>query len=89
MIPAIFALAITDVVVMAIITGQLASAQRRRAEEANTRVRELRLLYEQAQELASLQERQRWRASCMTPFRRRSTLLAWERIPPECAGERS
>ncbi len=45
--------------VMAIITGQLASAQRRRAEEANTRARELRLLYEQAQELASLQERQR------------------------------
>src|ERR1051326_9043568 len=45
--------------VMAIITGQLASAQRSRAEEANTRARELRLLYEQAQELASLQERQR------------------------------
>ena len=45
--------------VMAVITGQLASAQRRRAEEATTRERELRLLYEQAQELASLQERQR------------------------------
>jgi signal transduction histidine kinase len=45
--------------VMAIITGQLASAQRRRAEEANTRASELRLLYEQAQELAALQERQR------------------------------
>lgn len=45
--------------VMAIITGQLASAQRRRAEEANTRAQELRLLYEQAQELAALQERQR------------------------------
>ena len=45
--------------VLAIITGQVASAQRRRAEEATTRERELRLLYEQAQELASLQERQR------------------------------
>lgn len=45
--------------VMAVITGQLASAQRRRAEEATMRERELRLLYEQAQELASLQERQR------------------------------
>src|SRR6266446_5712119 len=42
----------------AIITGQLASALRQRAEQARSRERELRLLYEQAQELASLQERQ-------------------------------
>src|SRR5947209_3753332 len=43
----------------AIITGQLASALRRSAEEARSRERELRRLYEQAQELAALQERQR------------------------------
>ena len=43
----------------AIITGQLAAAARRRAEQASSRERELRLLYEQAQELAALQERQR------------------------------
>jgi signal transduction histidine kinase len=43
----------------AIITGQLASALRRRAEQAQSRERELRVLYEQAQELAALQERQR------------------------------
>ncbi len=43
----------------AIITGQLASALRQRAEQARSRERELRLLYEQAQELVSLQERQR------------------------------
>lgn len=43
----------------AIITGQLASALRTRAEQARSRERELRLLYEQAQELAALQERQR------------------------------
>jgi signal transduction histidine kinase len=43
----------------AIITGQLASALRRRVEQARSREHELRLLYEQAQELASLQERQR------------------------------
>src|SRR5690349_6468137 len=43
----------------AIITGQLASALRRRAEQANSREREVRHLYEQAQELVSLQERQR------------------------------
>jgi len=43
----------------AIIAGQLALALRRRAEQANSRERELRLLYEQAQELVSLQERQR------------------------------
>jgi signal transduction histidine kinase len=43
----------------AIITGQLASALRGRIEQARSRERELRLLYEQAQELASLQERQR------------------------------
>jgi len=42
----------------AIITGQLASALRRRAEQASSRERELRLLYEQSQELAALQERQ-------------------------------
>jgi signal transduction histidine kinase len=45
--------------VAAIITGQLASVLRRRAEQARNRERELRLLYEQAQELAALQERQR------------------------------
>ncbi|MFL5660732.1 MAG: sensor histidine kinase [Ktedonobacteraceae bacterium] len=43
----------------AIITGQLASALRRRVEQGKSRERELRLLYEKAQELASLQERQR------------------------------
>ncbi|MEO8973820.1 MAG: sensor histidine kinase [Ktedonobacteraceae bacterium] len=43
----------------AIITGQLASALRQRAEQARSRERELRRLYEQAQELAALQERQR------------------------------
>src|SRR5258708_15432809 len=43
----------------AIITGQLASALRQRAEQARSREHELRLLYEQAQELASLQEPQR------------------------------
>src|SRR5207302_1246180 len=41
------------------LTSKLASAQHRSAEEARSRERELRLLYEQAQELASLQERQR------------------------------
>ena len=45
--------------VTAIMTSQLASALRRRAEQARSRERELRLLYEQAQELAALQERQR------------------------------
>jgi signal transduction histidine kinase len=43
----------------AIITGQLASMLRRRAEQAQSRERELRVLYEQAQELAAIQERQR------------------------------
>jgi signal transduction histidine kinase len=43
----------------AIITGQLASALRQRAEQARSRERELRRLYEQAQELAAMQERQR------------------------------
>jgi signal transduction histidine kinase len=43
----------------AIITGQMALALRRRAEQARSREREMRSLYEQAQELASLQERQR------------------------------
>lgn len=43
----------------AIITGQLALALRRRIEQANSREQEMRLLYEQAQELAALQERQR------------------------------
>lgn len=41
-----------------VVTSQLASALRRRAEEAKNRERELRLLYQQAQELAALQERQ-------------------------------
>lgn len=44
--------------VAAILTSQLASALRRRVEQANVRERELRRLYEQAQELAALQERQ-------------------------------
>lgn len=43
----------------AILTSQLASALRRRIEQASERERELRRLYEQAQELAALQERQR------------------------------
>ena len=43
----------------AILTGSLTAALRRRAEQAKSRERETRLLSEQAQELASLQERQR------------------------------
>lgn len=43
----------------AVITGQLAAALRLRAEQAHSRERELRILYEQAQQLAALQERQR------------------------------
>lgn len=43
----------------ALITGQLASALRQRAELAQSRERELRLLYEQTQELVALRERQR------------------------------
>lgn len=43
----------------AIVTSQLASALRRRAEQARSRERELLLLYQQAQELAAFQERQR------------------------------
>ncbi len=45
--------------IMAIIIGQLASSQRRRAEQAKSRERELRMLYEHSQELAALEERQR------------------------------
>ncbi len=41
-----------------VMTSQLASALRRRAEQARSRERELRLFYEQAQELAALQEQQ-------------------------------
>lgn len=43
----------------AIMTSQLVSFLRRRAEQARRRERELRLLYQQAQELAALHERQR------------------------------
>ncbi len=43
----------------AILTGSLTATLRRRAEQARSRERETRLLSEQAQELASLQERQR------------------------------
>ena len=56
----------------AIITGQLASALRRRAEQARSRERELRLLYEQAQELAALQERQRLARELVCDCARRS-----------------
>ncbi len=45
--------------VTAIVTGQVASAQRRREQLAKSRELEIRRLYEQAQELAALQERQR------------------------------
>jgi signal transduction histidine kinase len=45
--------------VAAILTGSLTATLRRRAEQARSREREARLLSEQAQELASLQERQR------------------------------
>src|SRR5260370_8521675 len=41
----------------AIITGQLALALRRRAEQASSRERELRILYKQTQQLVSLQNR--------------------------------
>jgi signal transduction histidine kinase len=44
---------------VAVLTSQLASALRWRAEQARNRESALRRLYEQAQELASLQERQR------------------------------
>jgi len=43
----------------AVTTSHLASLLRRAAGQARSRERELRLLYEQAQELAALQERQR------------------------------
>jgi signal transduction histidine kinase len=43
----------------AVTTSHLASLLRRTAGQARSRERELRLLYEQAQELAALQERQR------------------------------
>jgi signal transduction histidine kinase len=43
----------------AILTGSLTAVLRRRAEQARSREHETRLLSEQAQELASLQERQR------------------------------
>ena len=43
----------------AIITGQMASMLRRRAEQARSRELELRRLYAQAQELAAMRERQR------------------------------
>ena len=42
----------------AVMTSQLASALRRRAEQARSRELALRLLYERVQELAALQERQ-------------------------------
>ncbi len=45
--------------VVAVMTSQLAAALRWRAEQARNREYELRRLYEKAQELASLQERQR------------------------------
>ncbi len=45
--------------IIAIITGLLISALRRHAEQARRRERETRLLAEQAQEIATLQERQR------------------------------
>lgn len=45
--------------VAAILTGSLTAILRRRAEQARSRERETRRLSEQAQELASLQERQR------------------------------
>jgi signal transduction histidine kinase len=44
--------------VVAVMTSQLTAALRRRVEQAQGREYELRCLYEQAQELASLQERQ-------------------------------
>ncbi|MBO0778510.1 MAG: sensor histidine kinase [Ktedonobacteraceae bacterium] len=44
---------------ISVTTSQLAATLRRRAEQASSREHELRRLYEQAQELASLQERQR------------------------------
>jgi signal transduction histidine kinase len=45
--------------VAAILTGSMTAIQRRRAEQARSHERETRRLSEQAQELASLQERQR------------------------------
>src|SRR5436190_22527760 len=44
---------------VSVMTSQLTAALRLRAEQARSRENELRRLYEQAQELASLQERQR------------------------------
>jgi signal transduction histidine kinase len=67
-VPPVFTLAVfktEDVLTLvvfliaSVITSQLAAALRMRAEQAHSRECELRRLYEQAQELASLQERQR------------------------------
>jgi signal transduction histidine kinase len=52
-------LTLVILLITAVITGQLASALRWRAEQAQQREHEIRLLYEKAQELAALQERQR------------------------------
>lgn len=52
-------LTLVVLLITAVITGQMASMLRRRAEQAQQREREIRLLYEKAQELAALQERQR------------------------------
>jgi K+-sensing histidine kinase KdpD len=66
----------------AILTGSLTAVLRRRAEQARSREREIRLLSEQAQELASLQERQRLAVSCMTRSPSPSTASVWEPTPP-------
>src|SRR5258708_35505560 len=52
----------------AIMTSQLASALRRRAEQASSREHELRLLYEQAHKLPSLPPRQRLTRALHAPL---------------------
>lgn len=52
-------LALIVFLTIAIIIGQFTSALRHSAQEARSREREMRRLYEQAQQLAALQERQR------------------------------
>jgi two-component system sensor histidine kinase KdpD len=66
----------------AILTGSLTAALRRRAEQARGRERETRLLSEQAQELASLQERQRLARELHDSVSSPSTASVWEPTPP-------
>src|SRR5579884_2396873 len=59
LLPPTYLLALVVFLTIAIIIGQFTSALRHSAQEARSREREMRLLYEKAQQLAALQERQR------------------------------